>query len=151
MKIEWSSEYELGIDVIDGQHRRIVEYINQVHESEQHSGDAALNEVMTNLVDYTLSHFAFEEAMMEDAGYRDLAAHKITHKTFARQIELIKARYDKGDDVAVELSDVLLEWLLQHIMTDDQSYTPVVKEKLLEIPTQDHKNWVRKATVRFFS
>lgn len=150
MKIQWSADYELGIDVIDGQHRRIVDYINKVHECEQ-SGQGDLDEVLNNLVDYTLSHFAFEESMMEEAGYSEFDAHKITHETFIRQINMIKVRYDLGEDVAVELSDMLLDWLLKHIMTDDQSYTPVIKEKLLSIPSRDQKTWVRRATERFFN
>ena len=31
--ITWTPDLSVGIDVIDGQHQRIVEYINMLHEA----------------------------------------------------------------------------------------------------------------------
>ena len=151
MKIQWTDEYEIDIGVIDGQHQRIVEYINRIDDFEQSGDQEAMNDVLTCLVDYTLSHFEFEEALMEEVGYQELTEHKLTHDSFRRQIERLKARHDQGEKVAVELSEMLLTWLLKHIMTDDQSYAPQVRKQLLTTPMQEQKNWVRRATERFFS
>ncbi|GGX55340.1 bacteriohemerythrin [Saccharospirillum salsuginis] len=132
MKIVWSSEYEIGIPVIDNQHKRIVEYINTVHELQgQRDAEAELRAVLHNLVDYTLSHFAFEESLMEEAGYSDLADHQLAHQAFARQIEQLRKRFIQGNEVASELAGVLQSWLLKHILTDDQSYSDTVKSRLL--------------------
>lgn len=151
MKIFWSSDYEIGIGVIDQQHRRIVEYINDVHDViENDGGEEAVQNILMNLVDYTLSHFAFEEAMMEEAGYSDLDVHQITHKTFVQQLELLKSRFEQGEAVATELADMLQSWLLKHIVTDDQSYTDTVKEKILNESPSQHASWVKRATARFF-
>lgn len=151
MKMQWTDEYEIGIGVIDAQHRRIVEYINRIDACEQSGDHTQMNDVLHCLVDYTLSHFAFEEALMEDVGYQELESHKLTHDSFRRQIERLKARYHQGDDVAVELSEMLLTWLLKHIMTDDQSYAPQVRKQLMTTPLQEQKTWVRRASERFFS
>jgi hemerythrin len=32
MKMKWIPEYNTGIDVIDDQHRRILDYINEIDE-----------------------------------------------------------------------------------------------------------------------
>lgn len=32
MKMNWRSEYNTGIDVIDDQHKRILDYINQIED-----------------------------------------------------------------------------------------------------------------------
>ena len=63
----WSPEYELGIEVIDHQHQRIIEYINQIYDARRRAAaQDSLAAILPNLVDYTLSHFAFEEALLEE-------------------------------------------------------------------------------------
>lgn len=132
MKIVWSSEYEIGIPVIDNQHKRIVEYINAVHDLQgRRDAEDQLRAVLHNLVDYTLSHFAFEESLMEEAGYIDLTDHRLAHQAFARQIEHLRKRFTQGNEVASELAGVLQSWLLKHILTDDRSYSDTVKARLL--------------------
>ena len=32
MKMKWASEYNTGIDVIDEQHKRILDYINEIDD-----------------------------------------------------------------------------------------------------------------------
>lgn len=69
MTIAWSDELVIGIPVIDAQHQRIVEYINTVEHVQKTKSQKELLELMDELVDYTVSHFAFEESLMEEAGY----------------------------------------------------------------------------------
>lgn len=150
MTIIWSSEYEIGIPVIDNQHKRIVEYINTVHELQQQgNGDDQLRAVLHNLVDYTLSHFAFEEALMEEAGYSDLADHQLAHKAFARQIEQLRRRFNQGNEVASELAGMLQTWLLKHIMNDDLSYSETVKARLLGQQGRSATSQVLQAVRRY--
>ena len=59
--LDWTSDLETGIQVIDKQHQRIVEYINKLHHAQQHHSREEVGNVLAELVDYTLSHFAFEE------------------------------------------------------------------------------------------
>ncbi len=147
----WSKEYELGIEVIDQQHQRIVDYINQVYDARAEViGQRQLKHVLTDLVDYTLSHFAFEEAMMEEADYPELAEHKLTHDHFSRLIEAMKVRFEAGEPVAEELALVLQRWLIDHIMSDDKSYAELVKQRLLGIQPEQQQHWVRQAVARYF-
>ena len=72
----WLPELDTGIEEIDRQHRRIVEYINKLHELKATHDRAELGEVIGEMVDYTLSHFVFEEALIENAGYLFAGPHK---------------------------------------------------------------------------
>ncbi len=150
-KLIWSPNYAIGIDVIDRQHQRILDYINQVYDAraENNSHDI-LQDVLNNLVDYTYSHFEFEEALMEEAEYEELAEHKLTHKDFCHLINKLKQRFDHGEAVAEELADMLQKWLLKHIMTDDRSYAAVVKSRILHGEGEPHRNWVQNAISRYF-
>ena len=131
MTLSWSTELALGIPVIDSQHQRIVEYINQLeHASHTHSA-AELKAVLEELVDYTLSHFAFEESLMEEAGYTFINAHKKVHQLFTKRVELFCGRADAGEDVTAELLHVLKAWLVNHIKRDDRDYAADVKANLV--------------------
>jgi hemerythrin len=131
----WSPKYELGIDVVDHQHQRIVHYINQLCRFPSTDwNDEEVYEVLNNLVDYTLSHFAFEETLLEDAGYADLAQHQALHGNFTRLIDDIKGRFQRGEAVSNQLAGLLQDWLISHIMTEDKKYVALVKKKLLENP-----------------
>lgn len=151
MNIVWTPNYEIGIEVIDNQHRRIVEYINEVYavREKQEPGDR-LAEVLFDLVDYTMSHFAFEEALMEEASYPDIALHRLTHDAFTRQIQTFKKRFENGEDIAEDLANMLQRWLLEHIVTDDVSYSAVVKRQIVH-PGHDHHNWAKRAIDKFFA
>lgn len=152
MKIVWGKQYEIGIGVIDNQHQRIVEYINDLDRISSASGPReAVKEVFDNLIDYTFSHFAFEEALMEEAGYEGIDVHRLSHETFIRQITAIQKRFDEGSEVVEQLSEVLLNWLLVHIANDDVSYSEIVKKNIVGKGDEAHKNWVSKAVRRFFA
>ena len=107
-------------------------------------------EILNLLVDYTLSHFEFEEALMEEAHYDQLEEHQLSHKTFAGQIELLHQRFSDGEDIAELLSQILLEWLLNHIKEDDSSYAPAVKQHILGEPPEHHSAWSKSAVRRYF-
>lgn len=158
----WSKEFELGIDIIDHQHQRIIDYINQIYDIsvmaqgasesvEVTDADTAdLKAVLASLVDYTLSHLAFEEALMEEAEYPELSEHQLVHRQFAKMIENFKTRFDEGEEVTQKLARMLQHWLVEHIMTEDRRYVDLVKRKLLGIEPEKHRHWVQQALSRHF-
>jgi len=125
--ILWSKELSVGIDVIDKQHTRIVDYVNELHDVINQPPDAITRAriiaVVSDAIDYTESHFGFEEAMMEDAGYPFLKAHKKVHELFVRKVLEYKRRLDAGEDIAVELRETLKRWLINHIKNEDNDYS----------------------------
>ncbi len=146
IKIAWSDEFEIGINVIDTQHRRIVDYINQLHDSVRREDERdAIGEVIDNLVDYTNSHFAFEEALMEEVGYDALSLHQSTHNAFTNRIEIMKARFNNNEDIADELAELLQAWLIKHIKHDDASYADLVKAEFLTKAQEQQQSWIQRA------
>ena len=120
--LQWVPELNTGIPEIDRQHRRICDYINQIEEIRHTHDRNKLGEVIGEVVDYTMSHFAFEEGLMEDAGYAFAAPHKRVHELVTRRVSDLKARFEKGEDVAEELHSLLSRWLFNHIRNDDRGY-----------------------------
>lgn len=120
--IAWTKDLETGIEIIDAQHRRIVDYINELNEASQKNDRTAIGEVIDDLVNYTVSHFSFEESLMKEAGYKFLDAHKKVHALFIKKVESFITRFGEGEDVAEELSHMLERWLISHIKKEDRDY-----------------------------
>ncbi len=133
--LSWTPDLSLGIDIIDAQHQRIVEYINLLHEARIRGDKDAIARVIEELVDYALSHFSFEEALMEQAHYPFLEPHKRVHEAFARRISEYRQRFKLGEDaalVAADLQNTLVVWLMNHIKREDMDYGPAVRASLGE-------------------
>ena len=50
----WQDDLNIGIDVIDQQHRRIIEMLNHLHVAQTSLHKVAVAEVIDELVDYTM-------------------------------------------------------------------------------------------------
>ncbi len=130
-KLVWTNQLNIGIEVIDQQHRRIVEYINQLEDARSAVvSRQELGRLIHDLVDYTVSHFGFEESLQEEAGYPFLKAHKRVHELFTRRVSDFQDRFDKGEEIVEELNGLLVSWLYSHIKGDDGDYAESVKRHL---------------------
>jgi hemerythrin len=146
----WQDNLNTGIDIIDGQHRRIVDMINELHGAQMHGG-AAVGEVLDEMVDYTLSHFAFEEELMEEAGYPFCAAHKRVHDIFVKRVAEYQMRFRAGEDITDELKNMLSRWLFNHIRSDDKAYADTVKRHLNHfVKTHQEGGWLSRTVKRIF-
>lgn len=125
--LHWTPDLNTGIEEIDRQHRRIVYYINELNTQIKKPDQAMLAKVVAAVVDYTESHFAFEEAMLKQAGYEFTELHMKVHRLFINRINNIKQRFEDGQNVAEELHQVLSRWLFGHIRTEDHGYCHDVK------------------------
>ncbi|MBI5108302.1 MAG: bacteriohemerythrin [Rhodocyclales bacterium] len=128
--LKWTADLSIGIDIIDGQHQRIVTYINQLNEARQTHDKKLVGKVLEGLSDYTLSHFSFEEDVMAAARFSGAAEHRRGHERFARQLAEYGHRYALGEEVASEVLDTLNKWLLNHIKREDRDYMDAVKAAL---------------------
>ena len=128
--LRWVPELDTGIPEIDVQHKRILDYINRLHELRGSPDRAALGDVIGEMVDYTLSHFAFEESVIESAGYMFAGPHKKVHELFARKVAEMQSRFDGGEDVTGELHGMLSRWLFNHIRNEDHGYIDSVNAYL---------------------
>ena len=122
MPINWTSDLDTGIPVIDQQHRRIVDFINDLEAAQVLGNQEKIKQVIYDCIDYTLSHFAFEESMQEEAGYPYCKPHKKVHELFTRKVAEYQQRMELGDDVAEELHGMLARWLVNHIKRADADY-----------------------------
>jgi len=149
--LDWSDDLDTGITVIDDQHKRIVAMINQLDAAQRSASKVQAGAVIDELIDYTVSHFAFEEAMIEEAGYIFTKAHKRVHALFIKRVEDYRERFKRGEDIADELKGMLGRWLFSHIRSDDRNYVEAVNENLRRLSADASEGgWLRRAGRRFF-
>ena len=148
--LKWTKDLDTGIDVIDGQHKQIVEYINKLDDARITFNRTVIKKVISDTVDYTVSHFGFEETLIEDAGYAFIRPHKRVHELFIKRVSEYKERFDNGEEVADELHDLLFRWLFSHIKNDDAAYVPAVKASLGKQVAGKKSGFLKRSLKKFF-
>ncbi|MCB1784816.1 MAG: bacteriohemerythrin [Chromatiaceae bacterium] len=141
----WDPSLSVGVDVIDGQHRRIVDYINELDLARKDDDRARIGEILSNLVDYTRTHFAFEEDLMARSGYPLSESHKQVHRSYVAHIDKFVEQHRAGKDVTRRLMSELQIWLTNHIRNADTDYAPYAQKSL-----NRNKGWIGNALSRLF-
>ncbi len=126
---EWRDEFNIGVEVIDQEHRRLFKIINKLFTFREEEKDSqwTCQEGIKYFKGHAVKHFADEEAYMESIGYEDLEQHRRIHRGFrentlpALEQELEKTGY--SPDAVDHFLGVCTGWLIGHTMTEDQAIT----------------------------
>ena len=69
--IKWSEDYSVGIEKIDMQHKKLVSYINELHDAmKDGQSNSVIGDILNKLVKYTKEHFSTEEEYMQKYNYK---------------------------------------------------------------------------------
>jgi hemerythrin-like metal-binding protein len=128
--ITWGPTLEVGIGIIDSQHRRLVDLINQLDTAQEEGrGNEVVGETLKGLIDYTHTHFRTEEELLEKHSYEDYDLHLREHKIFTDQIEIYLDRFNAGSlRISGNVMAYMRSWLLTHIGSSDRAYTRTLKD-----------------------
>jgi hemerythrin len=129
--VQWKEEYSVGIESIDLQHKKLLGLINSLQTAINYkTGEAFEREALDELVDYTKTHFKFEEDMMEQNGYPDFTTHRAEHERMIARVEEVLSQYQQDQDTAMQNAvDFLQEWLINHINGTDKQYSSFLIDK----------------------
>jgi len=125
MKIfQWTALFETGLVEVDAQHQRLVELVNDLADKIDSGEPEQLKATLVALAKYTVYHFQCEEQLMNAAGVdQDHAQRHIeTHRLFVKQVsDWIEHQHEDAQIALPQLLDYLANWLIFHILGDDQS------------------------------
>jgi len=132
--IEWSDQLSVNVAEIDGQHKKLVDMINRLHEAMRTGqGRAVIKDILTGLADYVVLHFTAEEKYMAKFGYADLTVHKAEHTRFVDTISKFHGDFEGGKvSLTIEVMNFLRDWLTKHIQGTDRKYTECFHENGLK-------------------
>ena len=129
--LRWEEEYGVNILEIDHQHRRLFAIATNLFDAiRKGDGAGSLGEALEMLVDYTMYHFAEEEALLERYGFPDRVVHAARHRRLLEQVRELSERI-AGDDPPkpAELKEFLTGWIVNHILMDDRKFSKFLNKK----------------------
>ncbi|MCM1025304.1 MAG: response regulator [Roseburia sp.] len=126
-QLSWQTQYELGVEVLDNEHKKLFRILNKllVFEKQKLKSQWVCREAVKYFKDHTLQHFLNEEEYMESVQYEGREMHKRIHKNFrettlpALEKELEQTRY--SDDAMEHFIGVCTGWLVGHTLIEDRA------------------------------
>ena len=126
---EWRADFELGIQLIDDQHKKLLAVGNRIshlladHDDDSDDYDKIIG-VIDELKEYTVYHFNTEEELFKRYNYPDYEAHKKEHDNFIAYIDTFDFSTIDDDQKKVirDLLKKVINWVFNHIITTDFLY-----------------------------
>lgn len=129
--IVWSDDYKVNVKLLDGQHRVLMDKINDLNKAVScNCGREDIENFLKKLLFYTVSHFEAEESLMLKHGYPEYNDHKAIHEELTNQVREFQKKFqDGGTDLIEDLLKFLKKWLEEHILVIDKKYGPFLNNK----------------------
>jgi hemerythrin len=123
-QFNWDARYSVNIKRFDEDHQELFRILNTLHDAMMTGrGQAVMQNVLGELLQYTQGHFSREEAAMRKAGYPKLQAHIEQHRRFVHKVQEVSAKFQGGTlGMTIDMLDFLTDWLKKHIVGVDQQY-----------------------------
>jgi len=111
--VEWREGFKINIPQVDQEHRHLFTLVKALNL-------VSVDKTLEELLDYVVTHFSNEQALMEKYGYPAFEAHLKLHEAFGVQVADFLSGGDAwSEDRIQELRRFLNKWLIGHIMTHD--------------------------------
>lgn len=126
MRAEFDETLITGNDMIDSQHKELIERINQLLEScENLQGKIKAVKMLDYLLEYTEFHFEAEEKLQEEIHYPGIEEHKVKHQEFKQAVkelqEMLEEEEGPTEAFTAQVKKNVVDWLFEHIKGFDRS------------------------------
>lgn len=127
---QWSPDYSVNVKAIDEQHQELIDILNQLFVVvSRPEPDAVVIETLDALLNFTKTHFALEEQLMQQANYSDLEAHKAEHRKLIDRLNQFRQKLEHKDEhLYFEILGFVKTWLKGHILDVDKKYSPAMQK-----------------------
>jgi hemerythrin len=124
--IKWSSTYSVGIQLVDDQHKGLINLVNDMFNHV--IGDEVVEKeyfrsVIKEAVNYVKVHFATEEKIMIATKFPGYSEHKKAHDIFVMKVVENINNFEAGKKLTLmQFTRFLKDWILTHIAIMDKLY-----------------------------
>lgn len=119
--IAWQDDFSVGVDLIDEQHKMLLQVINTFLSSLEENDDRfAIGRSLDEMIKYTEYHFYTEQLLLEK--HPDFLAHLNQHWQLVKQAKKIQDDFQRHIEMKADIFDFLLSWLKDHILGTDKVY-----------------------------
>ena len=150
----WKEEYNIGVDIIDQEHRRLFKIINKLFRfsDEKNKSQWACQEGIKFFKDHAVKHFTEEEEYMASIHYERLNVHMHIHREFReRTLPALEEELEQSDfspEAVDHFLGVCAGWLIGHTLTEDRAITGESSSKWGELLPSDQVNALEKTIVQ---
>jgi len=129
--IEWSNSFSVKNTVIDNQHQKLFDYLNELSDAmATGKSNEVIDKILDSLISYTATHFKYEEDLFEKYSYPNVDSHIKTHTEFVNKVIQFKQDFKSGKALlSVKIMRFLTDWLMQHINGTDKMYIEFFESK----------------------
>lgn len=120
--IEWNEGLNLGIKVLDDDHKELLRIIGKLSEAiSDNEKRETLEDIFEELEKCTRDHFNREEIYLRDCNCTKLDDHVTKHRTFCDQLSELKTKVLSSFDniSSQDVTIYLTEWLMNHVIEED--------------------------------
>ena len=111
--VEWREGFKTGIAEVDSEHQHLFALVKGLNRD---NAQAMVDE----LLEYVVTHFTHEQALMEGSGYPDFHQHLALHEQLAAQVsEFLASGNEWTEERVQDLRRFVNKWLVGHILTHD--------------------------------
>lgn len=130
----WTPKYSVNISKIDQQHSKFIDILNNLNMTlKKGEGREIIDKIIAELEDYADFHFKTEEDLFKKYDYPEYVEHKKEHDDFKKKVKefLEKSQNQKSGKVVltIEISNFMLDWLINHILKSDKKFGPYLNSK----------------------
>jgi hemerythrin len=114
--VEWRDGFRINIPQVDAEHRHLFALVKALNLQ-------SVDKTLEELLDYVVTHFSNEQALMEASGYPAFEQHLKLHEEFSAFVgEFLSGADVWTEDRIQELRRFLNKWLIGHILTHDMRF-----------------------------
>ncbi|MBF0559256.1 MAG: hemerythrin family protein [Nitrospirae bacterium] len=127
----WKNSLSVNIEAVDEQHKKLIRLINDMHDAmKTGQSKEVMGRIFGELLDYTATHFKYEEDLFQKYGYPDSFDHKKAHEALVNKAVDLKTKFDRGElSINLEVMSFLKDWLNNHILRTDKKYSAFFNSK----------------------
>jgi len=133
--VTWSSTYSVGIKIIDEQHKKLLDLVNDMFNhvvGNEAAERAYFKKIIRQAVEYIKVHFSTEEKILIATKFPGYAEHKKSHDTFILAVVDNIRAFDSGKKMNLcYFTHFLKDWVLTHIAIMDKEYFDFLKKNAL--------------------
>ena len=126
MALQWREQLSVGNDLIDSDHRQLIEIINLADSSLQKMNFPELTKALEQLSKYARLHFEREEKIAAAAKYPGSEHLHKSHGTLLQGLDVVAQEIgsDWNAAAAEHFGKFLREWLVNHVIKEDMLMKP---------------------------
>jgi len=129
--LTWSEEYSINVAEVDAQHKKLLEYVSELHAAVEARIDKEdLRQMLEDLVDFTRFHFSTEERLMNEHGLEHVEMHHNEHEMLLKHMEDLVEGVSNGIYPSFYSDyDISNDWFLSHILKFDKKLGEYLNSK----------------------